>query len=240
MAYKSSRNLLAGVFLIAAGIFVIPLLISCGKQSSASPAGLNVRYRILNLSPDLGAINLFIDFKQVNSTKYIFGVDQGYFYVPSIDTPFQIRSALIAGTELFSRDDILKTADTAAYTLYITGTQSDGSLKQVFTVDTAVAPKIGRGKLRFVNVSPTGSAGLDVYANNTLAFSKIIYGSFSNYIELPVGNYDLQINTTGVPGILKDMPGVTIQDGKLYTLYAYGYTSRTDTAAFNAAMITNR
>ena len=56
--------------LIAAGLLMINVT-SCGKQS-ASPAGLNVRYEVLNLSPDLSPVNLFIDFKQVNGQPYVF------------------------------------------------------------------------------------------------------------------------------------------------------------------------
>ena len=225
------------LLLLMTGGWVLANITSCGKQS-ASPAGLNVRYEVFNLSPDLRPVNLFIDFKQVNGSPYVFTVNQGYFYVPSIDTPYQIRSALISGIPLLSRSDLLKS--NLSYSLFITGNQADASLKTIFTVDTASSPTTGRGKIRFVNASPTGVSGLDVYANSTLAFSKITYTNFSKYIELPVGNYDFQINTTGTASVIKDVPSVTIQDGKIYTLYAYGYTSRIDTAAFNAGLIVNK
>src|SRR3984893_3769480 len=139
---------------------------------------------------------------------------------------------------LFSRNDSLKIG--LKYTLYITGNVANNSLKQIFTVDTATLATVGRGKVRFVNASPTGTGGLDVTANGTLAFSNVVYLNYSKFIELPAGNYDFKINATGSPNILKDMPAVTIQDGRAYTLYAYGYTTRIDTAAFNAAMITNQ
>lgn len=216
---------------------------SCGKQSGASRTGLNIQYEILNLSPDLGPVNLLIDFKQVNAfgNPFVFNVNHGYFYVPSTDTPYQVRSAYLLATQLFSRDDILKSG--LKYSLFITGTYLNGASKtvQIFTVDTASAPAVGRGKLRFVNASPTGTGGLDVYANGTLAFSNVTYPNYSkHWVELPVGNYDLKITTTGSTGILNEQPSVTIQDGRLYTLYAYGYTTRTDSAAFNAGVIVNR
>jgi hypothetical protein len=224
-------------------VWLVLSIQSCGKQSTASPLGLNVQYQILNLSPDLGPVNLFIDFKQVNvinnrSNPFVFNINHNYFYVPSIDTPYQVRSALIAGTPIFSRGDILKPG--LKYSLFITGAVGDGSLKQIFTVDTASVPAVGRGKIRLVNASPSATGGLDVFANGTKAFSKVLYTSTSKYIELPIGNYDIQINNTGSTSTIKDIPMVTIQDGRLYTLYAYGYTTRIDTAVFNAGVITNR
>jgi hypothetical protein len=239
MTSKNSNNAFISLLLFIAGVFIIPTISSCGKQTAVGgPTGLNVRYHILNLSPDLFPVNLYINYVKANTSPYVFAVDQGYFYVPSIINPFQIRSASTAGTQLLTRNDSLKIG--LKYTLFITGTIGNNSLKQIFTVDTAKIATVGRGKVRFVNASPTGTGGLDVTANGTPAFSKIVYLSYSKFIELPVGNYDFQINATGSPTILKDMPAVTIQDGKAYTLYAYGYTTRIDTAAFNAAVITNQ
>jgi len=225
--------------LIVISVALLPGLISsCGKSGNASPAGLNIEYHVLNLSPDAHPVYLYIDNARVNASPFTFGVDQGYFYVPSTDVPYQIRTALNTGTTLLTRSEVLKSG--LKYTLYITGTFTDGSDTSVFTVDTAKAPPLGRGKLRFVDVSPSALGGLDVYANGTRAFQNVPYLSTSKYLDLPDGNYDIQINATGTTSVLKDMPQVTIQDGRLYTLYAYGYTSRADSAAFNAAMITNK
>lgn len=240
MAAKNQSKMFKWLFLFLAGVLVMPLISSCGKQNGASPRGLNIQYNVINLSPDMGPVNLFINFVQVNAARnpFVFGVDGGYFYLPSVAVPFQFRLANTAATPILAlnRSDVLKSG--AKYTLFITGDTS--SLTPIFTVDTDYAPATGRGKLRFVNASPSATGGLDVYANDTLAFSGIAYKKQSKYIELPVGSYDLKINATGSTSVLNDQPSVLIQDGRLYTLYTYGYTSRADSAAFNAAVITNR
>jgi hypothetical protein len=219
------------------GLFVSCLL-SCGKAGNASPTGLNIQYHVLNLSPDMNPVGLYVDNKQVNSNPYIYGVDQGYFYVPSTDTPYQIRSIQYNGTTLLHSDALLQSG--AKYSLYIVGAIADRSDTALLTVDTDKTPGLGHGKLRFINASPTGTGGLDVYVNDTLGFKHIVYKKYSNYLVLPIGNYDLKINATGSSSVLKELPGITIQDGRLYTLYAFGYTTRADTAGFNAATITNR
>jgi len=238
MVVKNKPGLINRLLVFLAAAFIAVLVFSCGKQGNASPQGLNVEYHILNLSPDVYPVNLFIDNKQVNTNPYIYGVDQGYFYLPSLDTPFQIRSNLSTGTTLLTRADLLKSG--AKYTLFITGTKTDNSLRTIFTVDSSGTPNPGRGKIRFVNASPSTSSGLDVFANGSSLFTGIVYQKLSDYKELPVGNYELQVQPTGGSTVIKDLPLVTIQDGRLYTLYAYGYTSRADSAAFNAAMITNK
>jgi hypothetical protein len=242
MFSKNKRSILIWLFLSICSVLFMAAISSCGKGGGASPTGLNIQYEILNLSPDLGPVNLFIGTAQVNTygDPYVFEVNQGYFYVPSVDTPYQIRSALTTGIPIFGLDNILQPG--AKYSLFITGSYLSHSLIPIFTVDTATAPTIGRGKLRFVNASPTATGGLDVYANGTLApqFTGVVYPKYTAYYELPAGNYDIKINTTGTTNTLNEQPVVTIQDGRLYTLYAYGYNTATDSATFSSAVITNR
>jgi hypothetical protein len=243
MTSKSNRNLLSWVFLLFAGGFLLTSISSCGKGGAASPTGLNIQYEVLNLSPDLGPINLFVDFTQVNAVgnPFIFGVNQGYFYVPSTVTPYQFRSGLTTSNTpipQLNANQVLQSG--AKYSLFITGSFLSNSLDTIFTVDTSLAPKTGYGKLRFVDASPSATGGLDVYANGTLAFPGIVYRKHSDYIVLPAGNYDLQIDAKGTTTILNEQQTVTIQDGRLYTLYAYGYTNVVDSASFTSAVITNR
>jgi hypothetical protein len=242
MTFKIKDNTLVWPFLCIGCILYIASISSCGKASSASAAGLNIEYEVLNLSPDLGSITLYVNYNPVNTSPFYFGVNQGYFYVPSLpsaSTPYQFRSALSASSiPLFSIDSLL--APNTKYSLFIVGSESLNTLKQIFTVDTTTVPALGRGKVRFVDASPSGAGGFDLTANGAPVFSQIIYPNYSGWMALPVGNYDFQINATGNPAVLKDMPAITIQDGRLYTIYAYGYTNRIDSAAFNAGIITNR
>ena len=227
----------AGISTLAFAAFFIFSISSCGKGNEASPQGLNIEYEVLNLSPDIFPVNLDINNAAVNSTPIVFGQSQGYFYVPSTNLPYQIRSVEY-DTTIFALNNVLTTG--AKYTLYITGSVTTNSATTLFTVDTATNPALGQGKIRFVDVSPTAVTGLDLYANGTKAFSAIPYLGVSPWAALPVGNYDIQIDATGTTGVLNDMPALTIQDGRLYTIYAYGYTTRTDTAAFMAAVTTNK
>ena len=223
--------------LFITGGFFVSAITSCGK-SAASAAGLNIQYEIINLSPDLLPIDLYMHYNLVNSSPFIYANSPAYFYLPTLDTPFQIRSHRFNTSALYTRTDVFQSG--AKYSLFFTGSVIDNSIKQIYTVDTATAPALGRGKVRFINASPSATGGLDVYANGTIAFSKAAYLSVSNFIELPVGNYDFQLNPSGSNTVLKDVTPVTIQDGRLYTLYAYGYTTRIDSAAFNGAYITNK
>jgi hypothetical protein len=237
--YRIFKWTLAAFACAIAGFFVFSIS-SCGKGNEASPEGLDIEYEVLNLSPDVLPVDLFINFAQVNTSPFIYGVNQGYFYVPSLVLPFQIRDDRFTGTTI---DTVLTPlASGAKYSLFIIGSVSDNNPPHhLVTVDTATLPALGQGKLRFINLSPTASGGLDMYANGTKVYSSSTgYRGISPWQPLPVGNYDIQIDATGTTTILNEMSSVTIQDGRLYTIYAYGYNSRADTAAFTAGIITNR
>ncbi|MDB5022295.1 MAG: hypothetical protein JWP78_50 [Mucilaginibacter sp.] len=241
--HKGKNSVLPVFLLVFVAVFiVIPFISSCGKSGSAGPS-TNVQYQIVNLSPDLGSVDLYIDYRKVNTSSYFYPTASGYFYLTSLNIPFQIRpgTSLTAGTiapsfNIFSLNNILK--PNTRYTFMITGMVTD-SLNGIFLTDTSATPTIGRGKIRFVNASPR-SAGLNVTANDTSLFSNVPYINHTDFRELPAGIYDFKIYPTGSSTILRDIPNVTIQDGRLYTLYCYGLAGHTDSLAFGSGFITNK
>jgi hypothetical protein len=247
--HKRKNRVLSVFLLLFVAIFlVIPFVSSCGKAGTVNnPSTLNIQYQIINLSPDLGSVDLYINYIKVNSSSYFYPTSSGYFFLTSTNTPFQIRpgTTITAGTaapsfNIFNLNDILK--PNLKYTLMITGFKSSSlsdSLNKIFTTDTSSIPTTGRGKIRFVNASPR-STGFDVTANGTPAFSNVNYPGVSNFIELPAGTYDFQIFPTNSSALIKDIPNVTLQDGRLYTLYCYGLVGNTDSLAFGSGFITNK
>ena len=233
---RIKSNLLVGFAGIISCGWLLLSLASCSKAGTTSnPLALNIRYQVVNLSPDLLPVNLYINLAPANSHPYYFAQPQGYFYVNSTVMPYQIRSAEYSQPTVLNLNESLSSG--ARYTLYILGTAA--ALDTLLTVDTAATPPQGYGGLRFLNVSPTATGGLDVLANNTLAFTDVSYKQPTKYINLPAGNYQLQIEATGTSTVLATQTAVTIQNGRLYTLFAYGYTSRADSAAFNSQVTSN-
>ncbi|HEY4195414.1 MAG TPA: DUF4397 domain-containing protein [Mucilaginibacter sp.] len=240
------NNYQSGFLLLFVAVFlVMPFVSSCGKSGTVSPSALNIQYQVVNLSPNLGSVDLYINFTKVNSFSYFYPNASGYFFLNKIDTPFQIRpgTSLIPGTiapsrNIFTFDTILK--PNGKYTLMIVGINKPDSLLAFVTRDDTVSlPATGRGKIRFINASPR-SAGVDVTANGTPIFSGQIYPQISAFVPVPAGTYDFQIFPKGGSTVLRDVPNVVIQDGRIYTFYCYGQAGRTDSLAFGSGIITNR
>lgn len=222
-----------------AGLLLVSGIISCGKANTVIPVGANIQFQVVNLSPDLRPINLWVGFIKRN-IAYSYPTPSGYFSMASVDTPLQIRSALanVSTANLVSLDTVLRA--NIKYTLFVTGLRADSTVTGIFTIDTSSSSTPGRGKIRFINASPR-SAGLDITANGTTAFTNRTYKTVSKFIEIAPGNYDFKITPNGVPAnVLKTLPRVNIQDGKLYTIYSYGIVGRVDSAAFGVGVIANK
>ncbi len=233
--------------MLLTGVIIAPFISSCGKTSTKNATSLNIQYEVINLSPALGPVSLYVDYNIYNNYNFFYAAPSGYFNLTSIDTPFQMRSSpnqltntgAIQGNILVRNDKLVANCK---YTLFITGLKSDNSISDVFLTDTSAPPAIGRAKVRFLNASPQ-SPGFDIVANGYLdpGFTNLTYKSVSKYIEMPAGNYNFQVFQTGTnTAVIGTLPNVTVQDGHLYTLYSYGLVGHTDSLAFAMGAITNK
>lgn len=232
---NKNYNILSLLFLAVVGIMVLPFVSSCGKTGTL-PASSNIQYQVLNLSTDVQPVDLYISNKKFNTTSFRYPTASNYFTLTTIDTPFQIRSAQTTASAVNLLSINKPLSFNVKYSLFITGFKLNNTLDYIFTADTASNPIGGRGKVRFVNAS-AGSNVFNITANGTSVFNNQAYKNVSSFVEMPAGNYDFKLYSTASSSIiLSELNNVTVQDGKLYTLYCRGIVGRTDTAAFGMGM----
>ncbi|WP_345954936.1 DUF4397 domain-containing protein [Mucilaginibacter sp. PAMB04168] len=240
-----SKNIFYSVFALNLLVLVLPLLSSCGKSDTVNPTGLNVQLQVVNLSPNSFPIELNINNQRVNS-YYRYNATPSYFYLTNTTQPLQIRSTRVGDTvSIFSRDTIQYQPNTR-YSLFFMGLYGDPEYKLrslVTADDTEPLPEIGKGgKVRFINGSPRSGTGFDIWANGAPVIKNAAFGKVSNYVVLPPGNYTFRAYATNTSNnSLGEIANITIQDGRLYTLYSRGIIGRalTDTAAFGMALVPN-
>jgi len=131
--------LLVFLFLFITGFVLMPFISSCGKGGASIGPSSNIQLQIINVSPGLGSVDLYIKFTKVNSSSYFYPTPSGYFYLNSVDTPLQIRpgTTLVPGTvapssNIFNIDSLLK--PNTRYTLILTGLSPNAAC--IFLTDT--------------------------------------------------------------------------------------------------------
>ena len=244
MFKKNNKGLSIFLSLFALIFLIMPFISSCGKSTNSNASALNIQYQIVNLNQGIGSVDLYVNFIKVNTSSYFYPNSSGYFYLPSTTTPFQIRpgTSLTPGTiapsyNIVTLNNVL--VPNTKYTLMLMGLNKD-TVYTIFTADTSSAPAQGKGKVRFVNASPNNLGQVSVTANDTTAFAGVPFKTMTKFIELTAGTYDFKMYQTGSSNVIFDKPNVTIQDGRIYTLYCYGLASRTDSLAFGSGFITNK
>ena len=103
------------------------------------------------------------------------------------------------------------------YTFYYTG---NGSTR---TEDDMTAPPSGKAKVRYINLNSGVNSNVDLSINGTSIASNIAYQSASNFSTVDAGTQTIKVMAAGTSTLYFDLP-VTLQAGKIYTIWASGNT----------------
>jgi hypothetical protein len=216
-------------------------LASCNANSGGvvSPSAATTKIAVINASPDIGPVTLAVGGGTQLGSFFRYPAASSYYSISNGPENLQLRNTKYI--TIINRNDTL--AVNTSYSLFLLGINASSvsteSLTSMLVADSSSLPAIGYGKVRFINASPR-TQGLDITVNGTKVFNSIAYKGVSTYQQVPAGIYDFKIFATGTTSVLVDVPLITIQDGRLYTLFTHGLTGRTDTAAIGAAVITNK
>jgi len=227
---------------IILSLLAITLTITaCKKDFNNDPieaAGIG----FIHASPGTAALDFILDNQKINSFTYT--KDLGYY-------------AAYPGIRLVgvAKKDTLKYLTTANATL------KSGSFYSVFVVDTLKstkllileddlkAPETDKAKVRFVNLSP-GSAPFDLQVSNAdpasltapfLLTTNKAFKDFSAFSSItPSISYNFEIRQTGTTAAVANLNNVKIEKGKIYTIWAKGLSSKTDSTGVGLSVMTNK
>lgn len=174
--------------------------------------------RILHNSPDAPAVDIF-----VNGTRAIEGLAFGES-TDLIALPAGTISAAVvpAGGELadavISADLMLEPC--MSYEVAAVGDLANIGA-QVYPIDTAAITD-GKARVRAVHNSPDAPAVDIAVAGGPVLFSGLAFPNASDFAEVAAGTYDLEIRPAGTMDVALAIPGVTLEPGMIYNVYAVG------------------
>lgn len=224
---------------------------------------LNSQILVVNASPDAPALNILVNSVQVGTTLGYLQSFSGY--VSTVAGPAQLKgkaaTGAIGGT--LGTNDLLYRAGATnqtnfsftgntSYTVFITDTlakpkpvvaggTNPGGPQFLVVTDNLAAPPADSAKIRFLHLAPGAPAvwvnvveGPTLFANR--AYRAVASsGAFSN---VKAGTYDLEVRTGSAMGaVLLTVPSVTLDEGKLYTLFARGVPAKMDAQALGVSIL---
>lgn len=179
---------------------------------------------VIHASPDAPAVDVYVDGAEALSDLE-FGATSGWVALPAGEHQIQVTAADAApDTAVIDAEVTLE--EGAAYELAATGLLAEieprvnqVDLSMLGTDDEPMA------RVRVVHASPDAPA-VDVAATGgDVLIENLAFPDASDYLSVPAGTYDLEVRPTGTTDVALDLPGVALEAGTVYSIYAIGHVA---------------
>jgi hypothetical protein len=192
--------------------------------------------RVAHLSPDAPAVDVY-----VGGEPFVTDVSSGTITDYEDTTPAEQQvTVTVADNEsavLFNQTLPLQASD---YTIVATGEVTPGA-RTAFTPivlqDNGTTPDENTSAVQLVHAAPgVSTVDVTIEQNNstTVLYDNVSFANASQYVQVPAGEYDLQIRaaTAGNDGEIIETVGVEVEGGETYTAFATGYVTPDGTFEF--------
>ncbi len=194
---------------------LLGLLVLAGALALAQGAMV----RMAHLSPDAPAVDVL-----VNGQKAITGLafKQITPYIPLPAAKVRVQVVPSGADAPVVIDAELDLKEGVYYTVAATGFLAQ-IRPQVYT-DTLAGffPRAGYARIRVVHASPDAPAVDVAVKGGPVLFAGLPFPRASTYLSVPAGAYDLEVRAAGTSTVALALPGVTLESGKMYTVFAVG------------------
>ncbi|MFN4073603.1 MAG: DUF4397 domain-containing protein [Thermus sp.] len=194
---------------------VVALALAVGSLGLAQGAMV----RVAHLSPDAPAVDVLVNGQRA-ITNLAFKEITPYIPLPAARVRVQVvptgqDAPVVIDAELDLREGIY-------YTVAATGFLA--SIRpQVYTDALAgLFPRAGFTRVRVVHTSPDAPAVDVAVKGGPVLFQNLPFPRASQYLVVAAGTYDLEVRVAGTTTVALELPGVTLESGKTYTVFAVG------------------
>jgi LPXTG-motif cell wall-anchored protein len=96
------------------------------------------------------------------------------------------------------------------------------NIEPLVLIDNNSAPAAGKAHVRFVHASPDAPAVDIAVTGGPVLFANVPFKGTGDYLPVDAGTYDLEARLAGTETVALSVPGVMLEDGKVYTIFAMG------------------
>lgn len=225
-------KLLASLRLAALGLVAATALTGCYDN----PIGPTWRAHVMavHASPDAPGVDLLVDGK-VAGTNLTYPNNTGYLSVKPGTRNLKVNAT---GTTTTVIDANVKLMRNTNYTVFATGALA--GIAPLVLVDDLSTPAAGKAHVRFVHLSPDAPAVDVAVQGGPVVFGNRAFKDATDFTPLAAGTYDLEVRLAGTNTVVLPLPGITLQAGKIYTVFAKGFVGGSGAQALGAQIIVNR
>jgi len=205
---------------------------SCDKDDDKTYANVLVTHA----SPDAPGVDLLIDNDKQNSAALTYPNNTGYLDVESGTRNIKIN---VAGTSTTVINADLTLTKDVNYSIFAIDSVSD--ISAIVFTDDLTSPASGKAHVRFIHLSPDAPAvDVAVASSGAVVFGDVAFTEGTAFAPLDAGTYNLDVRVAGTSTVALVLPAITLQAGKIYTVFAKGFLAGTGAQALGAEIIVNK
>ena len=215
---------------LAAGVLVS----GCGDDDDnpIAPTATS-RAMVVHASPDAPAVDLLVD-NVVVGPNLAFPNNTGYLTLNAGTRNVKVN---VTGTSTTVIDANLPVAANVNYSVF--AIDSVASLDPLVLTDDLTTPASGKAHVRFLHLSPNAPAVDVAVQGGPVVFADQTYEEYTPFTPLDAGTYDLEVRVAGTSTVVLPLPDITLQAGKIYTVFARGFVGGAGAQALGAQIILN-
>lgn len=175
--------------------------------------------RVAHLSPDAPAVDVLVNGQRA-ITGLAFKEVTPYLPFPAAKVRVQVvpsgqMSPVVIDAELDLKEGVYYTVAATGFLAQIR--------PQVYTdLLSGFFPRAGYARIRVVHASPDAPAVDVAVKGGPVLFAGLPFPRASSYLSVAAGTYDLEVRAAGTDTVALSLPGVELEPGKVYTVFAVG------------------
>jgi hypothetical protein len=193
----------------------------------------NSLVKVIHASPDAPGVDLLVD-NTVAGTNLTFPNNTGYLTVNSGTRNIKVNVTGTMTTVIEANVDFMQNKNYSVFAV-----NSVSNIEPLLVEDDLTVPAQGKAHVRFIHLSPDAPAVDITLTDGTIVFGNKSFKEFTAFTPLDAGTYDLQVRVAGTPTVALDLPGITLEAGKIYTFFAKGFLSGVGQQELGAEIIVN-
>ncbi len=200
-------------------VFVISavLVLSLAMATVALAADGKARVRAVHASPDAPAVDIWVNGAIAFSNAPFKGITD---YAELDPATYNVQISPTGATEPIVIDADLDLAADTDYTVVAVGMLEN--IEPLVLIDNNSAPAPGKAHVRFVHASPDAPAVDIAVTGGPILFANIPFKGSGDYLPVDAGTYDLEARIAGTETVALSVPGVALEEGTIYTIFAMG------------------
>lgn len=208
--------------------------VACDEEENVvAPTPTNSFVKVIHASPDAPGVDLLVD-NTIAGTNLTFPNNTGYLTVNSGTRNIKVN---VTGTSTTVIDANLNFIMDKNYSVF--AVNAVANLEAIVIEDDLTAPAQSKAHVRFIHLSPDAPAVDITLRDGTVVFGNKSFKEFTAFTPLDAGTYNLEVRVAGTTTVALDLPGINLEAGKIYTVFAKGFLSGTNQQQLGAEIIVN-